>query len=306
MDDFASGAVVRILLRGMTARGLAAPCALPDGARVSIEQKRLVIAHISRSGGLSLVFTLAQQIERIVGEPLYSAFASARDPHDLLVRWQRLERYVHSRHCVRVVACSAAELVLEHAARSDTPPLPEESAAVLGVWVGALRLLGTQDLHVEVGGQAIFGANAPGKWHDTAAQHWRIRWTASTAQSSATWGRSTMEGLAPWPWPEPAAALATWLAGLLAESPCVADAAKALRMSRRTLQRKLAAAGVGFGELRAEVRVRVAAVWLAQATLPLPEIGFLCGYADQAHFTREFTRLAGLPPARFRATALGY
>ena len=36
------------------------------------------------------------------------------------------------------------------------------------------------------------------------------------------------------------------------------------------------------------------------AYAPLAEVGFLCGYADQAHFTREFRRRVGLPPERYR------
>ena len=32
----------------------------------------------------------------------------------------------------------------------------------------------------------------------------------------------------------------------------------------------------------------------------LAEIGLLCGYADQSHFTREFRQRSGLTPADYR------
>ena len=83
----------------------------------------------------------------------------------------------------------------------------------------------------------------------------------------------------------------------------VADAAAALGLSLRTLQRRLADAGTSYRSLLGEVRVRRAAVYLARPGTTLAEIGFLCGFADQAHFTREFTRRAGLPPARYRGAA---
>jgi AraC-like DNA-binding protein len=34
---------------------------------------------------------------------------------------------------------------------------------------------------------------------------------------------------------------------------------------------------------------------------PIAEVGFLSGFADQAHFTRELRRRVGLPPAAYRA-----
>jgi AraC-like DNA-binding protein len=106
-----------------------------------------------------------------------------------------------------------------------------------------------------------------------------------------------------WPWPEPALSLARWLASDPTCSPRVDDAAATLGITSRTLQRRLAQAGLTFSEIVGEVRVRLAAQLLASPRPSLSEIGFLCGYADQAHFTREFTRRAGVPPARYRAAS---
>ncbi len=74
-------------------------------------------------------------------------------------------------------------------------------------------------------------------------------------------------------------------------------------MSACTLQRRLLQQGSSFSALTGEVRVRLAAAWLAHTGHGLADIGYLCGYADQPHFTREFTRRAGLPPARNRQAA---
>jgi len=51
------------------------------------------------------------------------------------------------------------------------------------------------------------------------------------------------------------------------------------------------------------LRVSKAKEMLGTSNLPLAEIGFACGFSDQAHFATLFKRLAGSPPASFRRAA---
>jgi AraC-like DNA-binding protein len=39
---------------------------------------------------------------------------------------------------------------------------------------------------------------------------------------------------------------------------------------------------------------------LAESPQSPAQIGYLCGFSDQAHFTREFKRHSAVTPARFR------
>jgi len=157
----------------------------------------------------------------------------------------------------------------------------------------------------------VHGDGATSAWAAGSADRWQLRWLG-TDPASATVPRGApgaslpaMPPLeSPLPWPQPAADLARWMAHDLAAAHRVADAAAALGLSLRTLQRQLAAAGTSYRSLLGEVRVRQAAICLARPGTTLAEIGFLCGFADQAHFTREFTRRAGLPPARYRGAAM--
>lgn len=48
------------------------------------------------------------------------------------------------------------------------------------------------------------------------------------------------------------------------------------------------------------LRVSKAKEMLSASTLPLSEIGFACGFSDQAHFATLFKRIAGTTPASFR------
>lgn len=50
----------------------------------------------------------------------------------------------------------------------------------------------------------------------------------------------------------------------------------------------------------AQQRVQKACGMLSNTTLPLTEIGLASGYTDQAHFTRSFAKLIGLPPGAWR------
>jgi AraC-like DNA-binding protein len=73
-----------------------------------------------------------------------------------------------------------------------------------------------------------------------------------------------------------------------------------LRLSRRTLQRRLAASGVSFEDVARRVSFDRSAELLAQANLAITAVGFELGYADPAHFTRAFRRWTGSAPRAWR------
>jgi AraC-like DNA-binding protein len=76
--------------------------------------------------------------------------------------------------------------------------------------------------------------------------------------------------------------------------------ARALAMSGRTLQRRLAAEGVSFQELLDEARKDAAARYLRERTLSVCEVAYLVGYSEPAPFHRAFKRWYGTTPEVFR------
>ena len=80
----------------------------------------------------------------------------------------------------------------------------------------------------------------------------------------------------------------------------VTDVAHNIGTSARSLQRALAVAGLSYSSVLAEARLRAAGWWLLESTLPIAQVGFLSGYADQPHFTRDFSHRIGLTPGRYR------
>lgn len=81
--------------------------------------------------------------------------------------------------------------------------------------------------------------------------------------------------------------------------------ARVLRMSSRTLQRKLAADGTSYRELlSATLRLR-AELELADPDLSIAEIASRLGFSDPANFSRAFRNWTGQSPLDFRRSRAG-
>ncbi len=80
--------------------------------------------------------------------------------------------------------------------------------------------------------------------------------------------------------------------------------ARSLGLNSRTLQRRLRAEGLGFSDLLEQVRGELARSFLADRQTPMHQIAARLGYADGSAFTRWFTQTFGVPPSRWRETAL--
>ena len=79
--------------------------------------------------------------------------------------------------------------------------------------------------------------------------------------------------------------------------------AEASGTSVHSLQRRLAASGLSFGQLADEARFRVASGLLRDPAVRIVDISAELGYSDAANFTRAFRRWAGVSPLAFRRAA---
>lgn len=73
-----------------------------------------------------------------------------------------------------------------------------------------------------------------------------------------------------------------------------------LSLSARSLQRRLADAGLGYQSLLEDVRAQRAAQLLRDATRPLAEVAFLLGYSDQSSFHTAYRRWFNTSPGKAR------
>ena len=92
--------------------------------------------------------------------------------------------------------------------------------------------------------------------------------------------------------------------GLIRGHVSAASIALHLGMSRRTLDRRLTAAGLPFQRALDEARCEYARQLLAYTRLEIGKIAMIVGYADPSILTRAFTRWAGVTPSSWRAKRL--
>jgi AraC-like DNA-binding protein len=93
-------------------------------------------------------------------------------------------------------------------------------------------------------------------------------------------------------------------ANFAAGEPSIGKVASRLGLSRATLYRRLAAAGLDFSQLTQTVRQELALIYVAQPHIQFAEIAALLGYSEPSAFTRAFRRWTGTSPAAYRQQSL--
>ncbi|MFI2209174.1 helix-turn-helix transcriptional regulator [Streptomyces sp. NPDC020141] len=295
MEEYASARLLELVQRALAAEGIEAVAPVSDGALLPFAAKRGFLTGLARDHGLLPLLRVGSMMSAVSFDPAVAALLSAVTPDDLFGRWQRLERFTHSRHRVAVRERGPGHLVAEHVGPAGEAPDPAEDALVLGVLTALLPLCGARDVTVSVGragpvavyANGVFTASPPA--HDSGL--WRFAWSRSSPAA-----RARTEA--------PGRDVVSRARGLLVADPArrwrLGCLAAELDIPARSLQRRLAGSG-GFSGLLGTVRTEVAAELLMRSGHAVSVIGFACGYADQAHFTRHFKLRTAMTPAVYRA-----
>jgi AraC-like DNA-binding protein len=82
--------------------------------------------------------------------------------------------------------------------------------------------------------------------------------------------------------------------------PTIEEVARALRVSPRTLKRRLAELGTTFSELRDDQRRQRALLLLDDRNLSISDVATRLGYTELPNFTRAFRKWTGMTPAAYR------
>lgn len=80
--------------------------------------------------------------------------------------------------------------------------------------------------------------------------------------------------------------------------------ASALKMTDRTLRRRLACEGTSFSDIADQVRCSMARQHLQRPGASIEQVAALTGFSDPANFRRAFLRWTGMTPAQFRQRQL--
>ena len=83
-------------------------------------------------------------------------------------------------------------------------------------------------------------------------------------------------------------------------SPSLQKIAAMTHRSIRSVQRDLISSWTSLRDIRSSVRMRQAALLLAEPNVTLREVAFNSGFSDAPHLVREFNRVVGLTPQNYR------
>ncbi|GAA2993875.1 hypothetical protein GCM10020229_02910 [Kitasatospora albolonga] len=215
--------------------------------------------------------------------PLVSALAASSGPADFLARSRLLERWFHVGHTTAAAYDGPGRLTVRHLPHLGGPPSSAETLFVAAAYQVATGLVAGRE-------PALTLLTASGSTTPEAA-------CADSGPVLAGWRLC-------WPEPGPPAATLPELRARIALDPArpwrLPDAAAALGLSSRTLQRLLTSQGTAFRDELLAVRLESAAQLIRRSTLPLADIAAAAGFTDHPHLTRRFGERYGLPPAAYR------
>ena len=299
-EDFASASLVVLVVRAVLD---ADPSLLPPGmktpdpmreATLPAFEKRGLLDHIYRRRGAGPLLSIGRHLDGATS-PVLSVLANAARPDILIGKWMRLERYGHAVNRTEIRLDGENAITCRRYAERGAPTAAE-NALIAGFLFGLCRLAGAHDLTLEVDGKTCKEAALAdaGPLVD-GGENFRIAW------------RGWKPSAAP---PEPAGLAATGerlkalFSGDVARDWSLAEAARALAKSERSLQRELSNEDITFSTTLRGARVSEAARLLREDVASLAEIGYCCGYADQPHFQRDFRRALNMSPGEYRRVAV--
>ncbi|MCB9763853.1 MAG: helix-turn-helix transcriptional regulator [Alphaproteobacteria bacterium] len=291
----------------------------PDGGApgtIGRETQRALLEAVASLGGEGALLALSRGVLTAVDEPLVYALLNVASVEALIDKEQRLNRFFHSHHRVRVVALGPGHLTLQHESRADAPPARVESLFVLGLHLTLLDEIGCHHVQATLPASddpdaVVFregGVRPPLPPGD--ASRWRFTWSRFVARRAWTPGLDeVLERASTAPDLDAPVPVATRVADVVARDLLhrwtVEEVARRLGRSRRALQRALSEEGTTFSRTVEDARLAEAERLLTEPDRSITEIGFTCGFADTAHFSRRFKARRARTPTTWRQQQAG-
>ena len=278
---------------------------------VPIPAQRVLLETVAAIGGDGALIELAERLVTHVDHPLVFSLLNSVDVDEAIDKEQRLMRYFHASHTIRVLARDERSIELEHYSKQGRQPVRPESLTVLGNNLVLVRELGYQDLRAtlpssEHPDRVVFAENAPrSPFPEGGHSHWRLTWSGFVPV------RAPMPGLDELLTQRSDLTDLTRVLGVAGDVAALVSTdltrrwtldgvAQTLGHSKRSLQRRLAGESTSFSAVVDGARIEKARKLLADPRLSVTEIGYLCGFSDSAHFSRRFRAAEGRSPSAFR------
>ena len=279
---------------------------------VEVGTQRRLLARVVEVGGEEALLSLGEGLLLARDQPLLFVMLNSSSVGDFIDKEQRFNRFFHSDHRIRVHESRDDLLELEHTGLRDSPHR-NESLFVLGIHLATLRELGCQGLQGYLPSSdspqaPLLRQGTPVSPPPGEANVWRLSWERFIPKREPFAGLDDLllsrQPLADYEAPRHVDESVRRLVETdLAKRWVIGEVARAMSMSPRTLQRELAARETSFLAVLEHARVSEASQLLRAQERSVTEIGYLCGFADTAHFSRRFKVRTGATPTAFRKAA---
>lgn len=255
----------------------------------SDNEKAALLADFAAKHGPTSLLQIGQHLDLAEESPVLSVLTLSPDPSVLADKWMRLERYHHSSHRTAIETTQRNAWICTRTSTAD-PASPAENLLIAGVLFGLLERLGAEDCTLTIERQGASAENFHQLELRGDGSQFALSWSADKAldhvQNPASGNVNDR--------------LADLLASDIGRGWRLKEAARELAFSERSLQRHLSQSGRSFSSVLRRARMREATRLLTETDTSLAEIGYCCGYADQAHFQRDFQRVTNMTPRTFR------
>lgn len=283
METYAYAALVTLLSRRL---GRDVPVRID--AHIAEETKHALLLEARAMLGEESLVVLGAEIARETEHPFVQLLVSQPTPVELVRCLERLNDSAHSHNRLQLLAAGQTFLRLRRFRSEGHEKLPwrEDDLFVLGILKGLLSRIAFDafEYHLET--------------EQENGRVWLLRLRPGCAVAKGDcagkiWCVSS----------ELERTLFTWLAerAIHGEALDLPQAARALGMSSRGLQRQLKARETTFRTLQRAARVTAAGREIIAGERRLTELALRLGFSDGAHMCREFRAILGSSPRQFVA-----
>ncbi len=305
LDDKTSSGLLALVvgaLRYAAPELLPAEPVMPDCAfaTASASLKRSLLERALSARGPDFVLFMGQGVKQAGFEPLLYVLLRSDEPQVLFAKWQRFEQYTHSRHRTALAAAGPDRLALSRYSMSGPAPEPCENLLIAGVLVALIEETGGEGVRLDWAGGKAGAADFTLIWQGFAA---RARTDSDDMPASLTADRPPLVHYGVDEASPHARRIIALMAPDITRDWSLADLARTLGRSPRSLQRHLSAENTSLSAIVRALRLREACHLLSHSPMTLTEIGYWCGFSDSPHFAREFRRALGMPPGIYRQSA---